>query len=62
MLTLLKDINKRSPFLWEITTNGSRFSILCEDSVFEDEYTGSRLEDLDKDECDHWLKEILRTI
>lgn len=61
MLTLLNDINKKSPFLWEITTDGNRFNILCEESVFEDECTDTRLEDLDHDECEHWLKEILRT-
>lgn len=62
MLTLLKDINKKSPFLWEIITDGSRFNILCEESVFEDEHTDTRLENLDHAECEHWLKEILRMI
>ena len=62
MLTLVKELNKRSPFLWEITTDGSRFNILCEESVFEDERTDTQLEDLDQVECEHWLKEILRTI
>ena len=62
MLTLVKELNKRSPFLWEVITDGSRFSILCEESVFEDEHTDSRLEDLDQNECEHWLREILRTI
>lgn len=62
MLALVKELNKRSPFLWEITTDGSRFTILCEESVFEDECTNTRLEDLNRNECEHWLKKILKTI
>lgn len=54
MLELLKKLNRRSPFTWEIRTDGFSYGIYCENmDVYNSE--GETLEGLDEQTCLEWL-------
>lgn len=59
---LIRELNRKSPHLWEVKMDGFTYTILCEDSVFEDEESCERLMDLDEESCKAWLKELIRTV
>lgn len=59
---LLRKINRNSPFLWEVKTEGWNYSILCDGDVAEDPETGEPYLDMTEDGCVKMLKEILRDV
>lgn len=56
----LRFLNNHSPFLWEVKTDGTHYTILCEDAECFDEETDSYLTDLTAHECDKWLVKLNR--
>lgn len=59
MTDKLKDINRRSPFLWEVVTDGTEYTILCECETAHDD-DDTPLENLDRETCIAWLDRIYK--
>lgn len=54
---MLRDINRVSPFLWEVITNGSEYKIYCEGDTYVDDKEGALI-DLTLNECIKYLRKI----
>ena len=56
---LLKTLNRRSPFLWEVHTDGTDYTILCEGTEVHDPESGIYLTDLTELDCEIWLEKLV---
>lgn len=51
MINVLQKLNDVSPFLWELVTDGHRYTILCEGVGVHDAKTGIELTDMSEKKC-----------
>lgn len=58
IINALKELNHKSPFLWEIRTNGTTYTLYCEDGICEDDEYG-QLSRMNEETCLHWLNKII---
>ena len=59
MINVLQKLNDVSPFLWELVTDGHRYTILCEGVGVHDAKTGIELTDMSEKKCEFWLRTLL---
>lgn len=59
MTEMLKELNSVSPFTWEIQTDGTNYTILCEGLEVHDPESGTYLTNIDKSSCEIWVRKIL---
>ena len=59
LFNILREINSRSHFLWEVQTNGKSFTVLCESTfVWNDE--DEEMSNLSYDEAVSFLEWVLK--
>lgn len=57
---LLRQLIRRSPFLWEVKTDGVDYTILCEGTEVHDPESGIYLTDLTELDCEIWLEKLVK--
>jgi hypothetical protein len=58
MKDLLQKLNLESSFTWEVKTDGTKYTILCEQMDVHDPESGSYITDMDETTCNAWLQKL----